>query len=233
MGGHSAVAGKLRRLQGKLISFEGLDGVGKSTQVELLREALAGRDLAVQCFREPGGTLAGEELRSMIKLGRFESALAELLAFETARAELVAKRIRPALERGEIVVLDRFTDSSLAYQGALGTVPLETIRRLNEIATDGLQPDITLWLALDPEEALRRREGAQKPAAGGGAEESSELDHIEKRELDYFRKVHDIFDMIRKEEQERFIEVDASRHIEAVHADVMLHVLAMLRRKDG
>ncbi|MCB1218695.1 dTMP kinase [bacterium] len=216
-------------MQGRLISFEGLDGVGKSTQVELLREVLAARNLTVQCFREPGGTQAGEELRTMIKLGRFETALAELLAFETARAELVGSRIRPALERGEIVILDRFADSSLAYQGALGKIPAETIRQLNQIATAGLQPDLTIWLALDPRQALERRTGAEKPAAGGGQAESTDLDHIEKRELDYFRKVHDIFNMIMNEDGERFLRFDAALHIEAVHRSVSDSVLGRLK----
>lgn len=204
--------------------------MGKSTQVELLREALTARDFTVQCLREPGGTLAGEELRSLIKRGCIESALAELLAFETARAELVETRIRPALERGGIVILDRFADSSLAYQGALRVIPMDTIRQLNRIATGGLLPDITIWLALEPGEALVRREGAGKPAAGGGEEESTELDHIEMRDLEYFRMVHEIFQMIMTEEPERFLKLDASQPIDAVHANVNLAVLDMLKR---
>ena len=221
------LAGKLSLLNGQLISFEGLDGVGKSTQINLLQQALSSRGIEVLSLREPGGTSAGEALRSLIKAGTFHSPLAELLAFETARAELVSELVRPALARGAWVLLDRFADSSLAYQGALGKLDMELIRKLNTIATGGLKPGLTVLLALDPAQALLRRRGAEKPAAGGGNAESTELDSIEKRDTDYFSRVHDIFSELARAEPQRFLVLDASQDVDAIHRQVMARVQEM------
>lgn len=221
------------QVQGRLISFEGLDGVGKSTQLELLRLALLSRGRSVQLFREPGGTAAGEALRALLKAGSFQSPLAELLAFSTARAELVELCIRPALQRGETVLLDRFTDSSLAYQGALGTLPLELIRRVNNIATSGLQPDLTLWLDLPPAAAQARRALAEKPAGASGAAESHELDSIEQRDAAYFERVHAIFEEICLAEPERMQRIDVSGSVEAVSMAISERVLILLEQDHG
>jgi dTMP kinase len=218
---------------GRLISFEGLDGVGKSTQLELLRLELISRGLSVQLYREPGGTPAGEALRALIKAGTFHSPLAELLAFATARAELVELYIRPALRRGELVLLDRFTDSSLAYQGAHGAVPLELIRRVNSIATAGLQPDLTLWLDLPAAEAQARRAQAQKPAGAAGAAESSALDSIEQRDAGYFERVREIFEEICLAEPERMQRIEVSGSVEAVFDAVSHSVLSLLEPDHG
>ena len=211
-------------VQGRLISFEGLDGVGKSTQLELLRASLLAQGHRVQCFREPGGTPAGEALRDLLKSGTFRTPLAELLAFSTARAELVELGIRPALARGEMVLLDRFTDSSLAYQGALGSLPLELIQRVNEIATGGLQPDLTLWLDLPVEQALQRRSAAT---------ETGELDSIELRNSDYFRRVRGIFAEICAAEPQRMQRIEVSGTPQEIAAVILSRLSSLVEVPHG
>jgi dTMP kinase len=145
-------------LSGRLFSFEGIDGAGKTTQVALLRESLQERGHRVVCLREPGGTVLGERIRGLL-LDRSEdppSPLAELLLFSAARAQLVATRVRPELESGAIVILDRFADATFAYQGFGRGLPLHQILSLEGIAA-GIAPDRTWYLDLDPEESARRR----------------------------------------------------------------------------
>src|SRR5918995_5233813 len=131
-------------MRGRFVTLEGIDRSGKTTQAKLLCEAL-GEEAC--CVREPGGTPAGERVREVLKAPEIDlSAEAEALLFSAARAELVRQVIRPALEQGRIVVSDRFLDSSLAYQGAARGLGEEEIGRMNDIATGGLCPDLTLLL---------------------------------------------------------------------------------------
>ena len=152
----SAAPGSRRLERGLLITFEGGEGTGKTTQVERLAGKLQSCGFIVHTAREPGGTQLGEYVRTWIKRETGTSALAETLLFSAARAELVSALIRPKLKNGEVVVLDRFTDSTLAYQGYGRGMSLKKIAELNEIATGGLTPDLTVFLDLDPEKALQR-----------------------------------------------------------------------------
>ena len=140
------------------MTFEGLDGSGKSTQAELLAEHLRelGRDAVLT--REPGGTELGERVRELLLGGGEISAWAEAALFAAARAELVARVIRPALERGADVVCDRYLDSSLAYQGIARGLGVGRVLELNRPAIGDLLPDLTFLLLLDPEEALQRND---------------------------------------------------------------------------
>ena len=131
------------------ISFEGLDGCGKTTQVELLDAFLEMRDVEVVCTREPGGTELGETLRRIVLHGQKISPWAEAAIFAAARAELVEKVIEPALERGATVISDRFVDSSLVYQGVARGLGIENVLQLNLHATKGLLPDRTFLLQVD------------------------------------------------------------------------------------
>jgi dTMP kinase len=142
-----------------LITFEGLDGTGKSTQVELLRAHLEELGREVVLTREPGGTALGEGVRELLLDGSDMTPWAEAALFAAARAELVERVIRPALERGADVVCDRYLDSSLAYQGLARGLGLDEVLGLNLTATGGLLPDVTFLLLLDPEEAARRLDG--------------------------------------------------------------------------
>lgn len=139
------------------VTFEGLDGAGKSTQISCLREHLVDSGREVVETREPGGTPLGERIRDLVLNGVEVSPWAETALFAAARAELVEQVIRPALERGADVLCDRYIDSSLAYQGIARQLGIEVVLDLNLHATRGLLPDRTFLLLVDPEEASRRR----------------------------------------------------------------------------
>jgi dTMP kinase len=138
------------------VTFEGVDGSGKSTQAELLRDALAAEGREVVLTREPGGTELGERARELVLNGPAMTPWAEAALFAAARAELVARVILPALDRGADVVSDRYIDSSLAYQGIARGIGVEHVLELNLHVVQGLMPDLTVLLLLDPDEAGRR-----------------------------------------------------------------------------
>ncbi len=147
------------------ISLEGIDGSGKSTQAKLLAEALGAEALLV---REPGGTEAAERIRELLADPALElDPLAELMLFCAARADLVERVIRPALEAGRNVVSDRFADSTAAYQGAARGLGMELVERLSDTATQGLAPDLTLLIRIDPERAAERSGGEDRFEAAG------------------------------------------------------------------
>ena len=200
---------------GRLIAFEGVEGSGKSTQLELLRQALEGRAREVVVTREPGGTPAGERMRAVLLDPGVElHPRAEALLFAAARAELVDAVIRPALERGAVVLCDRYLDSSLAYQGdarGLGRGPVEEV---NRFATGGLLPDLVVLLDLDPALGLRRRSG--------------ELDRIEAQDLAFHRRVRQAFRDLADAEPGRFAVVDGADPVAEVAAGVQAAALALL-----
>ena len=189
------------------ISFEGIDGSGKSTQARLLTEALGQAALLV---REPGGTPAAERVRELLADGALEvDPLAELLLFCAARADLVQRVIRPALEQGRDVVSDRFADSTTAYQGGGRGLGVELAERLSDAATRGISPDLTLLLWLDPEQAADR--------SGGD-------DRFESAGLDFQRAVAAAYEQIAAQHPDRVVRVDANSSVEQVHQRVMQEV---------
>jgi dTMP kinase len=200
---------------GRLIAFEGVEGAGKSTQLELLRGELVGRGREVVVTREPGGTPAGERVRALVLDPKVElSPRAEALLFAAARAELVERVIRPALERGAVVLCDRYLDSSLAYQGGargLGRGPVEEV---NRFATGGLLPDLVVLLDLDPADGLRRR--------------PDDRDRIEAQDLAFHRRVRDAFRGLAAADPDRFAVVDGAAPVAEVAARVNAAVLALL-----
>ncbi len=179
------------------ISFEGLDGSGKTTQVELLSRRLREQGRDVVATREPGGTPLGERVRELLLAGKEMSAWAETALFAAARAELVELVVRPALERGADVICDRYVDSSLAYQGVARGLGVEPVLELNLAAVRGLLPDRTFVLLLDPSQALRR--------AGGGR------DRIERETPEFRRDVDRGFRELAERFPERIVKVDAER----------------------
>jgi dTMP kinase len=207
-----------RPLSGVFFSFEGIDGSGKTTQLSLLAQALRGRGFDVETLREPGGTPLGEKVRSLL-LDRSDdppSPLAELLLFSAARAQIVERRIRPALERGAAVLLDRFSDATYAYQGFGRGIPLEQIRSLEAIAA-GILPERTWYLDLAPAQAALRRD-----ERGGVA------DRMES-ETDAFRqKVREGYLERARSYPDRIRVVDASKSIEAVHERILSQALELL-----
>ena len=186
--------------RGKFISLEGGEGVGKSTQVKALAEALRGRGLAAIVTREPGGSEGAERIRELLLSGNDDrwSAEAEALLFAAARADHIAKTIRPALEKGHWVLADRFVDSSLAYQGGAGGLWIEAVRAINAFGIGEDFPDRTLILTLhEGTERARARDGGAGDRIGG-------------RPDDYHRKVEAAFHIIAAEEPERAKLIDAS-----------------------
>jgi dTMP kinase len=200
---------------GRLIAFEGVEGAGKSTQLELLRRQLEGRGREVVVTREPGGTPVGERVRALLLDPEAEiHPRAEALLFAAARAELVERVIRPALERGAVVLCDRYLDSSLAYQGGargLGRGPVEEVNRL---ATGGLLPDLVVLLDLDPADGLRRRQG--------------DRDRIEAQDLEFHRRVREAFRALADADPKRFAVVDAAAPVPEVAARVHAAALGLL-----
>jgi dTMP kinase len=159
------------------VTFEGLDGSGKTTQVELLKKHLEREGREVVTTREPGGTEVGEHIRNVVlHLDHPVVPWAEAALFAAARAQLVAEVIRPALERGAVVLCDRYVDSSLAYQGIARGLGVEPVLELNLGATQGLLPDRTFLVVLDPEEALGRSSGDPDRIEREGLEFQSSVD---------------------------------------------------------
>jgi dTMP kinase len=186
------------------ISLEGVDGSGKSTQARLLLEALGEEAVAI---REPGGTEAAERIRGLLADPNVElEPLAELMLFLAARAEVTERVIRPALEAGRHVVADRFSDSSVAYQGAARGLGVGEVIGLCEIATDGLWPDLTLLLRIDPEAGLGRAESD---------------DRFEQEGLGLQQAVAQAYEEIAQIASDRVVVIDATGTVEEVHQRVM------------
>ena len=158
------------------VTFEGVDGSGKSTQARLLAERLRSEGREVVLTREPGGTEAGEQIRELLLHGKGLAPWAEASLFAAARAQLVDEVIRPALARGADIVSDRYLDSSLAYQGIARGLGVERVLELNLLATGGLLPDRTFLLALPPDEATGRREDEPDRIESEGAAFAEEVD---------------------------------------------------------
>ncbi|MBI2400052.1 MAG: dTMP kinase [Deltaproteobacteria bacterium] len=200
---------------GFFITFEGIEGCGKSTQLELLKAHLEKKGRAVLSVREPGGTLLGERVRSVLLNGTEEGIdpWAELFLYEACRAQLVAKVIKPALASGKVVLCDRFFDSTLAYQGFGRGLDSEKIEGLNALATGGLVPDLTFLVDCAEEVGLKRA-WARINASAGARE-----DRVEKEELAFHRRVRGGFLEIARAAP-RVKVVDGSREISTVHREI-------------
>ena len=192
--------------RGRLITIEGIDGAGKTTLATALQGELARRGAVVRLLREPGGVLAAERVRELVKdPGLRIGARAEALLYAAARAQLVEEAIRPLLEAGTWVVLDRFVDSSLAYQGAGRGLGIPAVREINEFATGGLHPDRTLLLVLDPGLARARSRSRAEP-----------IDRLEAEADDFFARIAGAYAELQRQEPERIRPIDAGSPPEAV-----------------
>ncbi|MFA5844932.1 MAG: dTMP kinase [Coriobacteriia bacterium] len=205
---------------GCLVSFEGGEGCGKSTQLARVASRLRAAGVECTCVREPGGTPLGDLVRRLLLDPAHEGieATAELLLYEASRAELVAKVLRPALANGGVVLADRFADSSTAYQAAGRGLPLSQVLEFNAWATGGLTPDLTVLLDVDPRVGLKR-------ATGAGA------DRLELEDIAFHERVRSGFLELAKAEQERFRVVDASADEGAVFEGVWAAVAPVLRSR--
>jgi dTMP kinase len=198
-----------------LITVEGLDGAGKTTLVTGLAAALEARGRPVTVLREPGGVALSERIRELVKDPGLEvDPRAEALLYAAARAQLVAERVRPLLAEGGWVLLDRFVDSSLAYQGGGRGLGVEEVRTLNAFATGGLRPDRTLLLRIDPSHGL-----ARLPGRGEGA------DRLEREDGRFFAAIAAAYDELAAAEPDRFVVIDAARPADEVLAAALDAVL--------
>jgi len=202
-----------RKSLGQFITFEGIEGCGKSTQTRLLADDLSGRGLKVLVTREPGGTRLGEAIRKLLldpaNSGRIDSR-AELLLYLASRQQLLAEVIIPARAAGKIVLCDRYEDATLAYQGAGRGLGMEKIRRLIRSLPLQVNPDLTLLFDLEPEEGFRRIKKAKKI-----------LDRFEREKLDFHRRVRAGYLRIARNEKKRVKLVDASLSTPEVHRRVL------------
>lgn len=196
---------------GRLITIEGLDGAGKSTLALGLHSALGERGVRVELLREPGGVALSERIRELVMDSAFAvDPRAEALLYAAARAQLVRERLRPALHTGALVLLDRFVDSSLAYQGGGRELGIEPIRAINRFATGPLDPDRTLLLRIAPA-AGRARQDAR----------ASHPDRLEREDEAFFARIAAAYDELALAEPERFRVIDAAQPPTRVLADAL------------
>lgn len=204
-------------LPGKFITLEGTEGVGKTTNLEFIKEKLINAGLKLTVTREPGGTPLAEELREMLLHKRNESvdSTAELLMIFAARAQHLNQVIKPALTRGEWVLCDRFTDATYAYQGAGRGLPVTTIESLEQLVQQQLRPDLTIVLDIDVETGLAR------------AGQRAELDRFESEEVEFFHRVRSGYQSRVQQAPERYRVINAGQDLVSVQRDIEV-VLAEL-----
>ncbi len=204
-------------MKGSFITFEGCEGVGKTTQVERLKRYLESSGQSALFLREPGGTVISEKIREMLlsKENDRMNGKCEALLYSAARAQLLGEVVAPALEKGIVVVCDRFTDSTFAYQGAARGLGVDFIDELNKLTCGDIVPDVTVFLDLHPREAFARKGGADKN------------DRLESQSIGFHEKVYEGYKELAQRYPERFICIDASKDADGVWEDV----LALLRRR--
>lgn len=195
------------------ITFEGPEGSGKTTQMELLRDYLEEKGYAVLATREPGGTSIGDQIRAILLDPGNTDMLptSEALLFSAARAQIVHQVIRPHLQQGGIVLCDRYADSTLAYQGYGHGLDLEMLRTITALATGGLKPDLTVYLDIDVEQGLRRKLAAHEA-------ERAEWNRLDQQEMDFHHRVRDGYLRMAAEEPDRWLVIDATQPVEAIQA---------------
>jgi dTMP kinase len=199
--------------RGIFITIEGVEGSGKTTQARLLVDYLRGMDTPVTETREPGGTPIGEMIRRILlsPSNKGISAETELLLYLACRADHVERLIRPALERGEVVMSDRYTDATVAYQGFGRGLDIDRIRRLNEVATDGVFPELTVLLDLDAETGLARVAGRSEEGA---------TDRLESEELEFHKRVRAGYLHVASSEPDRVKTVRADGEIAVIQQNI-------------
>lgn len=204
-----------------LITVEGVEGSGKSTQCVRLAQRLSARGLEVVRTSEPDGTPLGSRVRALFEAdGPTPTPVTQTFLFMAARQEHVTRVIAPALARGAVVISDRYADATVAYQGYGQGMDVQTIRELNMLATGGVLPDLTLVLDLDPAAGMRRIRGRA-------------LDTFEKMDTAFHRRVREGYLEIARADKNRVVVLDADREPDALHADVVRAVDELLARRGG
>ncbi len=208
--------------EGKLgifISLEGIEGTGKSTQARLLSEYLSKKGYKTVLTEEPGGTPISRQIRKILLSTKHNKMdyMAELLLYNAARAQHIKEKILPAINSGKIVITDRFSDSTVAYQGYGRGISLKLINSLDKVATGGIRPDVTLLLDLDVETGLMRNKHINK------------IDRLELEDIEFHRKVRKGYLKLAAEEPERIKLIKASNGIDAIHRKIVSVISRILR----
>ncbi len=210
----------------RLITFEGIEGSGKTTQIKLVGDYLARQRIPCVVTREPAGTDIGGKIGNILfNREHFQMCPeAELFLFCAARAQHVREVIRPALEEGKVVLCDRFSDATFAYQGAGRGLDGQIIRQVNDYASQLLKPDLTLLFDLPVEigliRATKRNDSARQPSA---------VDRFEKENMDFHRRIREGYLALMKQEPKRFRFIDAGRDVDTIQKEVRRHILAFLK----
>lgn len=197
--------------RGKFITIEGVEGVGKSTQIEAIRAYLESVDIDYVLTREPGGTLFAEKIRNLLLGIQDEDVdpVSELLLIFAARAQHLARLVIPSLEAGKWVLCDRFTDATYAYQGGGRELGPEQVAQLENLVQGSLRPDLTILLDLDPEVGLQR------------VGSRGELDRFEREEMVFFERVRNAYLDLVSSNPQRYLVIDAGRDVETVRTDLL------------
>jgi dTMP kinase len=210
-------------LNGNFITFEGIDGSGKSTQLKMLAAYLRSRGVELITTREPGGTPLGEKFReAFLETNETIAPMAELLAFAADRAQHVEFLIRPSLEKGLIVISDRFADATYAYQGAGRGFPEDKILQVIELATGGLKPDLTLFLDIPVNTATSRMASRD--------ESHSVKNRMDEESVAFYTRVRDAYRGIAEREPQRFVIIDAQGSVDEIHEKVVEKVCEVVER---
>ena len=209
--------------QGFFITLEGTDGAGKSTQMKYLKEFFQDRGYSVVLTREPGGTIISEKIRELILDNAHEEMheKSEALLYAAARAQHVEEVILPALKQGKVVLCDRFVDSSIVYQGKARSLGMDKVQAINEFATGGLSPNLTLWFDLPVEEGLKR-------VSSGG-----EADRLEKEALQFHQRVYEGYRELQQREPHRIKAIDGSKSIDEIRREIRGIVMEKLKEVYG
>jgi dTMP kinase len=207
-------------MKGFLITFEGIDFSGKSLQAKLLHERLLQEKLPVVFLREPGGTEISERVRDLLLDTRHHNmdAHTEILLYSAARAQVVAERIIPHLQKGMIVICDRYFDSTTAYQGYGRQIDLDFISNLHKFATQGVSPHLTFLIDLEPAEALKRKQLS-----------NTHLDRLEKEEREFHRRVREGYLAIARSEALRFVVIDGAQPVDNIQKEIFEQVKSKLK----
>ena len=202
------------------ITLEGPEGSGKSSQIGLLADFLTQQGYVVMTTREPGGTPIGDQIRHVLHdvANTAMSSTAELLLYSASRAQLVDELVRPALAKGQVVLCDRYADSTLAYQGYGRNLNLADLQIITKIATGGLKPDLTLLLDIDVDRGLARRR-----------DDGEEMNRLDLEVVSFHQRVRDGYHRLALEDPDRWVIVDADRSVTAVQADLQRIVLTRLQ----
>ncbi len=216
------MSSKMALEKGLLITMEGPDGSGKTMQMDLLEKALREQGYPVIRSREPGGTPIGEAIRNVILNPEYTEmdSMTEAMLYAASRAQHVAEKIKPAIAEGYIVLLDRFLDSSLVYQGIGRGMTIETIEAINRFATGGLQPDATIMVYIDYEEGLRRKK-----------QQNGSLDRMEAQQDNFHRRVNEGYLQLAKRYPERIQLIDGARDPQTIHQDILKRVHDLVHAK--